>query len=160
MIEFTRAAQAHWPALADLRAIAETTMRPSGLYTEQQLGNGRCHLRAQFERGDMHIAWRDGRPVGAIGLSESGPAFWDDDPDSAKALYISKVMATPGLGISSWLIGYAQFRSIDLGRPLLRLDCIARNPVLRALWESRGFEFLRTVDGPEYEAALFERSLR
>lgn len=157
MTVLTRAGEADWPDLADLRLAAEGMMQPTGLYTDGQLCNGRAALQARFLDGGMWIARRDGKAVGAIGLGGPAEGLWDDDPDGSLALYLSKVMAVPRSGVADRLVEFAGFRARMTGRGLLRLDCIARNAKLRARWERSGFRFLRTVDGPEYEAALFER---
>jgi protein-tyrosine phosphatase len=111
-------------------------------------------LRAGHE---MYLARReDGEPVGKLTLQWDDAAVWGEQPPDAgyvHGLCVSRAIAGRGLGAA--LLDWAGQRVRASGRGLLRLDCMAANPVLRAWYERLGFTY-RGI-GDEGWAALYER---
>jgi GNAT superfamily N-acetyltransferase len=161
MIEFIRASEeSDWHTLLLLRKVTEKTQAASGLYTPEQLADGRLELARHYTRGMMWLARTNRETVGAVGLGGPDMRMWDDNPDHPQALYLYKVMAVPGKNIGSRLVEFAEFQARMKGLSLLRLDCLRDNPKLHEFWKSQGFEHLGDVPVLGYTAgALFEKKI-
>jgi GNAT superfamily N-acetyltransferase len=110
-------------------------------------------IRAEVMGGMFFLAVIDGEPAGAIRFQLQDQLFWPDRP-AGEAAFVHRLVARrafKGRGVArallEWAIGHARAN----GRGLLRLDCDADRPKLRALYESCRFRLhsYRQV-GPYY----------
>jgi protein-tyrosine phosphatase len=110
-------------------------------------------------RGQMYLALRDGVPCGKLALTEEDE-LWADLPGNA--LYVHGLMvrrAFAGQAVGRTLLAWAAERAASLGKPLLRLDCDATNPRLRAYYESAGFAHRGDMTLALRRAARYEKSV-
>lgn len=99
-------------------------------------------LARHYPAPSWHVAWREGRAVGAFSLLDADPPFWPDDPPG-EALYLHKLAVHPsgqGQGLAHKLLEHAVQVTRESGRPWLKLDTAASRPALRRLYETFGFE--------------------
>ncbi len=99
-------------------------------------------LARHYPAPSWHVAWREGRAVGAFSLLDADPPFWPDDPPG-EALYLHKLAVHPtcqGQGLAHTLLEHAVQVTRESGRPWLKLDTAANRPALRRLYETFGFE--------------------
>jgi GNAT superfamily N-acetyltransferase len=110
-------------------------------------------------RGQMLLASVDGHPAAKLALTTAEEKLWADLPGDA--LYVHGLMvrrAFAGRQIGLGLLGWAAEHAAALGKPLLRLDCMANNPALRAYYERAGLAHRGDVTLPHRVAARYERS--
>jgi GNAT superfamily N-acetyltransferase len=110
-------------------------------------------IAAEVHAGMFHIAVIDGEPAGAIRFQLEDQLFWPDRP-AGEAAFVHRLVgrrAFKGRGVARALLAWAVGHARASGRGLLRLDCDANRPKLRALYESCGFRLhsYRQV-GPYY----------
>ena len=110
-------------------------------------------IRAEVTSGMFYLAAIDGEPAGAIRFQLEDRLFWPDRPEG-EAAFVHRLVARrafKGRGVARALLAWAVEHARAQGRGLLRLDCDANRPKLRALYESCGFRFhsYRQV-GPYY----------
>ena len=110
-------------------------------------------IRREVTSGMFHLAVIDGEPAGAIRFQLEDQLFWPDRPQG-EAAFVHRLIARrtfKGRGVAKALLAWAVGHARAQGRGLLRLDCDANRPKLRALYESCGFHFhsYRRV-GPYY----------
>ncbi len=99
-------------------------------------------LARHYPAPSWHVAWREGRAVGAFSVLDADPPFWPDDPPG-EALYLHKLAVHPsgqGQGLAHALLEHAVQVTRESGRPWLKLDTSANRPALRRLYETFGFE--------------------
>lgn len=157
VVTLTRATEADVAALVSLYDEASAWLMargsrqwPPGWWTPAVVVK---ELRAGHE---MYLARRDGEPVGKLTLQWDDTEVWGEQPPDAAYIHglcVSRVVAGRELGVA--LLGWASQRARANGRSLLRLDCMAANPRLRAYYEGLGFVY-RGI-GDEGWAALYER---
>jgi len=110
-------------------------------------------IRADVHAGMFHLAVIGGETAGAIRFQLEDALFWPDRP-AGEAAFVHRLVARrafKGRGVARALLEWARGHARAYGRGLLRLDCDANRPKLRALYESCGFRFhsYRQV-GPYY----------
>jgi GNAT superfamily N-acetyltransferase len=110
-------------------------------------------IAAEVHAGMFHMAVIDGEPAGAIRFQLEDQLFWPDRP-AGEAAFVHRLVARrafKGRGVARALLEWAVGHARATGRGLLRLDCDANRPKLRALYESCGFRLhsYRQV-GPYY----------
>lgn len=91
--------------------------------------------------GSYLVGAVNGRVVGTIRFQLSDPIFWPDVSDG-EAAYVHKLAVARTLqksGLSLELLRFAAQRASEIGRPLLRLDCVADRTRLRYFYEQAGF---------------------
>jgi GNAT superfamily N-acetyltransferase len=109
------------------------------MWEDGELDAGR--IRIEVTSGMFFLATVGGEVAGAIRFQLEDPLFWPDRPEGEAAFVHRLVVrrAFKGRGVATalleWAVGHARAR----GRGLLRLDCDADRPKLRALYESCGF---------------------
>jgi GNAT superfamily N-acetyltransferase len=112
-------------------------------------------IAAEVAAGQFYLADVAGQPAGTIRFQLEDPEFWPDRPEGEAAFVHRLVVrrAFKGQGVAKALLQWATRHARSHGRALLRLDCDADRPKLRALYESCGFRFhsYRQV-GPYYVA--------
>lgn len=92
--------------------------------------------------GEYRLFESEGTPAGTLRFQWEDPTFWPDIPSSESAflhrIAIRRTFA--GGGLSSFMIGWAVAQAREQGRDYLRVDCDARRPRLRAVYERLGFK--------------------
>ena len=121
------------------------------MWEDGELDAGR--IRDEVTSGMFFLAVIDGEVAGAIRFQLEDPLFWPDRPQG-EAAFVHRLVgrrAFKGRGVARALLEWATGHARTHGRALLRLDCDANRPKLRALYESCGFRFhsYRQV-GPYY----------
>ena len=109
--------------------------------------------------GNMYLALVGGQPAAKMALTQEDH-IWADLP--GKALYVHGLMVRrtyAGRQIGLALLRWADALAVRLGRPLLRLDCNADNPGLRAYYERAGFMPRGEVALAHRVAARYERAV-
>jgi GNAT superfamily N-acetyltransferase len=112
-----------------------------------------ARIRREVTTGMFFLAMVDGHVAGAIRFQLEDQRFWPDRP-GGEAAFVHRLVvrrAFKGLGVAKALLEWAVGHARAQGRRLLRLDCDADRPKLRALYESCGFRLhsYRQV-GPYY----------
>jgi GNAT superfamily N-acetyltransferase len=112
-----------------------------------------ARIRREVTTGMFFLAMVDGHVAGAIRFQLEDQLFWPDRPEG-EAAFVHRLVARrafKGLGVARALLEWAVGHARAQGRRLLRLDCDADRPKLRALYESCGFRLhsYRQV-GPYY----------
>jgi len=121
------------------------------MWEDGELDAGR--IRAEVAAGMFYLAVIGGDVAGAIRFQLEDPLFWPDRPHG-EAAFVHRLVARrafKGRGVARALLEWAMGHARTQGRGLLRLDCDANRPKLRALYESCGFRLhsYRQV-GPYY----------
>jgi len=118
-------------------------------------------LIACIERGEVHIARLEGKPVGMAIVQEADEDTWDAQPNDALYLHGLRVLrAYAGRGIGRAILRWAEEQVAARGRIYLRLDCMADNAKLRAYYEDAGFRYVSDAtdeDDPDWRAAMYEK---
>lgn len=110
------------------------------------------------EAGGYFIARKNGEVAGVVRLDLEDPGFWPEMA-SGSALYVHKLAvsrAWAGHGVSALLLDFARERARSLGRPFLRLDCVADRAPLRSLYERFGFSLHSVIRKGESSFARYE----
>ena len=121
------------------------------MWEDGELDAGR--IRDEVSGGMFFLAVIGGEVAGAIRFQLEDPLFWPDRP-AGEAAFVHRLVgrrAFKGRGVARALLEWAVRHARTQGRGLLRLDCDANRPKLRALYESCGFRLhsYRQV-GPYY----------
>lgn len=110
--------------------------------------------------GTMSVALLDGRPAGMMTLLWQPEALWADLPGDA--VYVHGLMVHrdfAGKEIGRRLLEWAERRAYTAGKQLVRLDCMAENPELRAYYERAGYAHRGDVALHHRTAARYEKAL-
>jgi protein-tyrosine phosphatase len=117
--------------------------------------------RERLASGEVYLAWLGAEPVGMLTLQTTDHRVW---PEAAPdALYVHGLMVSRrhiGERIGLRLLDWASAQVVAAGRAYLRLDCLAKNPVLRAYYERAGFTYRGTIRWKAYEGARYERPVK
>jgi GNAT superfamily N-acetyltransferase len=118
----------------------------------------REHVAGKHD-AEVYLALSNGEAVGTFCLEWSDAEVWDERGADGRAGYIHTLatsLSMKGLGIGSTLLKLAEGAISNRHRPLARLDCWARSPMLVSYYPRFGF-----VDaGRKKEAQLFEKRVR
>jgi GNAT superfamily N-acetyltransferase len=117
--------------------------------------------RERLATGEIYLGWLADTPVGMLTLQRTDPRVWPEAPEDA--LYVHGLMVSrrhAGQRIGPRLLDWASDQAAAAGRTFLRLDCQARNPVLRAYYERAGFVYRGTILYKAYEGARYERPVK
>ncbi|MDP9863968.1 MULTISPECIES: GNAT family N-acetyltransferase [Streptosporangium] len=110
--------------------------------------------------GGMRIAEIDGEPAGCVVL---GPAMDYVTPASEPELYVQGLVIDQrfhGRGVGSALLERARAEAVELGVPLLRVDCYAGDDGrLVKYYESQGFTRTEPFKVNEWPGQLLEMRL-
>jgi GNAT superfamily N-acetyltransferase len=130
------------------------------MWEDGELDAGR--IAAEVSGGHFHLAEVDGEPAGAIRFQLEDVLFWPDRPPGEAAFVHRLVVrrAFRGRGVSRALLEWAMGHAREHGRALLRLDCDADRPKLRALYEGCGFKFHSYRQVGAYYVSRYEFPLR
>jgi len=116
-------------------------------------------IAGEVSSGQFFLAEIAGEPAGAIRFQLEDPLFWPDRP-AGEAAFVHRLVvrrAFKGLGVSRALLAWAVTHARAHGRALLRLDCDADRPKLRALYESCGFRLHSYRQVGPYYVSRYER---
>ncbi|HEV2238862.1 MAG TPA: GNAT family N-acetyltransferase [Ktedonobacterales bacterium] len=117
--------------------------------------------RERLASGEVYLGWLGDVPVGMLTLQRTDPRVWPEAP--ADALYVHGLMVSrlhAGQRIGTRLLDWASEQVVAAGRAYLRLDCLAKNPALRAYYERAGFTYRGTIRWKAYEGARYERPVK
>ena len=118
-------------------------------------------IQAHTDAGAYFIA-RDGDTVAAVvRLDLDDPLFWPE-VEAGSTLYVHKLAVArvaAGRGVPKALLDFARERARQLGRPWLRLDCVADRAPLRALYEGYGFALHDVIHKGDRSFARYELAL-
>lgn len=115
-------------------------------------------IRRDTEAGGYFIARKNGDLAGVVRLDLEDPHFWPEI-ESGSSVFVHKLAVRrtwAGQGVPIALLGFAREHARRLGRPWLRLDCVADRAPLRALYEGFGFSLHSVVHKGERAFARFE----
>ena len=161
-IEVRAATAADAPAVAAILAEVDawvaqlgTPMWELGEVDEDRIGH-------EVASGLFFLALCDGEPAGAVKFQLEDPLFWPDRPDD-NAAYIHRLAVRrkfAGGRVSGALMTWAVDQARALDRDVLRLDCDADRPSLRAVYERFGFTYHSDRQVGPYYVARYEYALR
>lgn len=130
------------------------------MWEDGELEPGR--VSGEVAAGQFYLAEVDGVPAGAVRFQLEDPLFWPDRP-AGEAAFVHRLVvrrAFKGRGVARALLEWAMGHAAAHGRPLLRLDCDADRPKLRALYESCGFTLHSYRQVGPYYVSRYEISTR
>jgi protein-tyrosine phosphatase len=117
-------------------------------------------LAAHAAAGRLHVIRSAGRVVAAVVVQHADEPIWG--PDDGKAGYLHTLVvdrAHAGTGLGGRLLAGAEDVIAASGRPLARLDCVSRNPALRAYYRAAGYAEVGTREVYYGAITLFEKPL-
>jgi GNAT superfamily N-acetyltransferase len=117
-------------------------------------------IAREVEAGLFWLACSDGEPAGVVRFQLDDAVMWPDAAEGCAA-YVHRLAVRrrfAGGGISRALLDFARERARALGRGLLRLDCEADRPRLRAVYERYGFSYHSDFRAGPYRVARYELS--
>ena len=115
-------------------------------------------IAAEIASGFFFLADSASDPAGTVKFQREDQLFWPDVPDP-NAAYVHRLAVRrryAGQGVSTALLTWAAERTHSLGRRVLRLDCDADRPKLRAFYESFGFRLHSYRQVGSYFVARYE----
>ena len=116
-------------------------------------------IQRDTDAGSYFIARDGGGAAGVMRLDLEDPGFWPE-MEAGTSLYVHKLAvsrAWAGRGVSGRLLELARERAVQLGRPHLRLDCVADRAPLRSLYERFGFSLHSVIRKGERGERSFAR---
>jgi ribosomal protein S18 acetylase RimI-like enzyme len=132
-------------------------MRSRGIVAEQPPRPMHDIVSDRVRRGEVYLGRVNGEPAATITLEWADDGVWSDLPGDALYVHgLASKRAYAGMGLA--LLRWAERVAAEAGRPLLRLDCRAENPKLRAYYERADFTHRGDVRLAHRTAARFERS--
>src|SRR6266542_6754373 len=119
---------------------------------------GRLQLLQAVETGGLYLVFVEGQAVGTMSLLPEGPLFWPGSPPVALYLHRFAIRGPhTGRGVGVAAPAWAEHEVMRRGRRLIRLDCLADNPGIRAYYERAGFEHRGDVEVEGTRFSLYER---
>lgn len=115
-------------------------------------------LGERVARGEVYLARRDGAPAAMLTLQWADPDVWGDLPSEAGYVHgLATHRAFAGQGIGLALLRWIERQVAAAGRSLVRLDCNASDPPLRAYYERAGFTHRGDVALAHRTASRYEK---
>jgi protein-tyrosine phosphatase len=117
-------------------------------------------LAAHAAAGNLHGLRSAGGIVAAVVVQHADEPIWG--PDDGKAGYVHTLVvdrAHAGSGVGRRVLAGAEDLIAASGRPLARLDCVSRNPALRAYYRTAGYAEVGTREIYYGTITLFEKQL-
>jgi GNAT superfamily N-acetyltransferase len=115
-------------------------------------------IQRDTDAGGYFIARRSGEVTGVVRLDLEDPYFWPEI-ETGSSLYVHKLAVRrewAGHGVPVLLLDFSLERARSLGRPWLRLDCVADRAPLRALYERFGFSLHSVIHKGDTSFARYE----
>jgi GNAT superfamily N-acetyltransferase len=149
-------------AAADIDTLLEWRVR-SAAYLRERYGTDqwstpypRERLEAWAAKGAMWMAALEpaGDPVATITMdSVPEPGLWHEREQLVDARYLSKLNVCPdpryrNRGIGERMMRWCIDRAAAQGAAVMRIDVWTSNTALHRYYERFGFEYVRTVEGP------------
>jgi GNAT superfamily N-acetyltransferase len=109
------------------------------LWKEEHIGV--ASIAEDVRAGLFFLAEYSGEPAATLRFQLEDALFWPD-AGANEAAYVHRLAVRrqyAGTGLSTQMLRWAAERTRNLGRPYLRLDCVASRPRLRAVYERFGF---------------------
>lgn len=113
-------------------------------------------IQRDTDAGRYVVARDHGDWAGVMRLDLEDPSFWPEIAPGS-SVFVHKLAvrrAWAGRGVSRALLTHARDHARALGRPWLRLDCVADRTALRTLYEGVGFTLHSCI---ELRGGLFAR---
>jgi GNAT superfamily N-acetyltransferase len=150
-------------ALIWLREDATRWLQERGVRQWDPSDVSRGEIRAQLSERQWYVLREGPAVVGGLRLLWSDEPVWGLRPPDAAyvhGLVVDKRHAGNRLG--ALMLNWAEGRTRQAGRLLLRLDCAETNSALRRYYCGQGFGEVgrRDLDGPQHSVVLFEKNLR
>lgn len=98
-------------------------------------------VAGEVASGIYALAFEADSAVGTARVTLEDPQFWPD-AEAGEAVYVHRLAVRrshAGGRVSGALLDWAAARATELGRQQIRLDCDAKRPRLRAIYERLGF---------------------
>ena len=120
----------------------------------------RTRIADLIERGEIYVAFLNGRVVGTFALQWSDEETWGTLPDDAGYLHgLAVLRKLAGMGLGRELLGWTENRVSLSGRKYLRLDCVAANKALNEYYLRAGFGYRGRTLVRGIEVSLFEKQV-
>ena len=135
-IEVRAATAADAPTVAAILAEVDAWVAQLGTLMWELGEVDESRIATEVASGLFFLAWCDGEPAGTVKFQLDDPLFWPDRPDD-NAAYIHRLAVRrkfAGGRISGALMTWAADQARALDRDVLRLDCDADRPSLRAVY--------------------------
>ena len=115
-------------------------------------------VQRDTDAGRYFIAREHGDVAGVVRIDMEDPFFWPEiEPGSSAFVHKLAVRRSwGGRGVSTALLAFARERTRSLGRPYLRLDCVADRQALRTLYEGFGFVLHSVIQKENRSFARYE----
>lgn len=140
-VPIRRATQGDAPAISAIftEAVQWLRARKMPLWSEQMFTIPK--VQQDIAEYECYVADRKGEVIGTFRLQFVDPEIWPDvSPNESVFLHRLTIRrAYGGTGIAQEILHYGKRRTKDAGRRVLRLDCAADRPKLRAIYERAGF---------------------
>lgn len=117
-------------------------------------------IERDIRAGHFHLALCNGEPAGTIIYQSEDREFWPE-ASPGEAAYLHRMAITrrhAGGEVSAALLRWAVARARAEGYRVVRLDCLADRPRLRAMYERFGFRYHSDRVVPPYHVARYELS--
>jgi GNAT superfamily N-acetyltransferase len=159
-IRIRQATPADAEAVASILIEAAQWLRQAGMPLWQEHDLQAARIAPDITAGLFFLAENHGEPAGTLKFQLDDSLVWPGAPPP-QATYVHKLAVRrryAGAGVSTALLRWAVERTRALGRPILRLDCAADRPRLRAFYESFGFRYHsdHTFGDPPHHVARYE----
>lgn len=146
------------PAIASVLQEAAQWLADDGraLWSSDEIGHERV-LR-DTSAGLFYVAREGEQLAGVMKFELEDSYFWPEvAPGTSAFIYKLAIRrAWAKKGVSTDLLSFGRARALTLGRPYLRLDCVADRAGLRTLYESFGFALHSTIQKGAISFARYE----
>ena len=168
MLLFGQASQAQYEEILALYEDAIASLARDGIeiYWDLDHHPSRAFLRRAIERGELFVAMRDGRVVGAFVMDtnqrpEYAEIAWarQASPNEVRVMHVLAVHSCArGVGVGRFLLNAAKDYCRAEGIRSLRLDALSCNAPACALYRSEGFSLVesRIIHIPDVGPHPFE----
>ena len=146
------------PAVAAVLTEAAQWLAEGGRPLWSAADTGIERIQRDADAGRYVVAKENGDWAGVMRLDLEDPSFWPEIAPGS-ALFVHKLAvrrAWAGRGVSRPLLGHARAHARALGRPWLRLDCVAGRTALRTLYEGFRFALHSCIDLRRRSCARYE----
>jgi GNAT superfamily N-acetyltransferase len=121
----------------------------------------------------VYLAWDDEVAAGTFTLQRRDAAYWPEmveavsgleawGSDGTRPMYLHRLATRAGYrGLGALMVREAERLSRASGANLMRLDCLASSPRIRAYYEAFGYEYRGDIQPPHltFPAAKYEKAL-
>lgn len=160
-IEVRPATDADAASVVAILQEAHAWLQARDLAVWQDFELSRDVIERDIRAGLVHLAVCDGEAAGTIIYQDEDREFWPEArPGEAAYLHRMAIARRHAGGmVSGALLRWAVERARADGYRLLRLDCLADRPRLRAMYERFGFRYHSDRVVPPYHVARYELAI-